>query len=189
MYHTYNIKTNNIDRRVMEDILETIVSRRSIKKFKSDIPDKSMIEKIVKAGTYAPTGKNMQSPIILAVTNQDLRNKLSKLCAEVRGIDTDPFYNAPVALVVLADKSKFTYVYDGSCVIENMLLEAHSLELGACWIHHAKQMFETATGKEILNSLGIIGDYEGIGTCIVGVPNMEIKNKIPRKDNYVYWVE
>ena len=173
----------------MEDILETIVSRRSIKKFKSEMPQKELLEKIVKAGTYAPTGKNMQSPIILAITNKTLRDKLSKLCADVRGIEIDPFYNAPVALVVLADKTKFTYVYDGSCVMENMLLEAHSLGLGACWIHHAKQMFETSEGKTILDSLGVSEDYEGIGTCVVGIPDMTITNSIPRKDNYVYWVE
>ncbi|MBQ3506243.1 MAG: nitroreductase, partial [Clostridia bacterium] len=165
----------------MSDILELIKSRRSVKKYKSDPVPKELIEKIVEAGTYAPTGRNWQSPIILAVTNKEIRDELSRLNF---GYDSDkridPFYGAPCVLVVLADKSKHTYVYDGSLVMGNMLLEAHSLGLGACWIHRAKEMFESAAGKAILKKLGIEGDYEGIGNCIVGYPDMTPVDK-PRK--------
>ena len=101
----------------------------------------------------------------------------------------DPFYGAPVVLVVLADKSINTHIYDGSCVMENMLLEAHSLGLGACWIHHAKEMFETEYGKKLLNKLGINGEYEGIGNCVLGYANFLNKNQIPRKQRYVYYLE
>ncbi|MBR1984597.1 MAG: nitroreductase [Clostridia bacterium] len=173
----------------MNDILDIIVSRRSVKKFKSDMVEKQLIDKVLKAGISAPTGKNLQSPIILAVTNREVRDKLSKLCASVRGIDIDPFYNAPVVLVVLADKSVFTHIYDGSCVMENMLLEARSLGLGACWIHSAKQMFETSEGKELLKSLGINGDYEGIGNCILGYSAVKPIGEIKRKDNYIYYID
>ena len=100
----------------------------------------------------------------------------------------DPFYGAPCVLVVLADKSKHTYIYDGSLVMENMLLEAHSLGLGACWIHRAKETFETDEGKAILKKLGIEGEYEGIGNCIVGYPDMTPLEK-PRKENWIYWIE
>ena len=117
----------------MEDILDVIVSRRSVRKFKPDMVEKSLIEKVVKAGTYAPTGMNRQSPIILAVTNKKLRDELSAECAKHRVMTygTDPFYGAPVVLVVLADKKVHTATYDGSCVMQNMLLEAHSLGLGS----------------------------------------------------------
>lgn len=173
----------------MSDILELIKSRRSVKKYKSDPVPKELIEKIVEAGTYAPTGRNWQSPIILAVTNKEIRDELSRLNF---GYDSDkridPFYGAPCVLVVLADKSKHTYVYDGSLVMGNMLLEAHSLGLGACWIHRAKETFESAAGKAILKKLGIEGDYEGIGNCIVGYPDMTPVDK-PRKENWIYWVE
>ena len=173
----------------MSDILELIKSRRSVKKYKSDPVPKELIEKIVEAGTYAPTGRNWQSPIILAVTNKEIRDELSRLNF---GYDSDkridPFYGAPCVLVVLADKSKHTYLYDGSLVMGNMLLEAHSLGLGACWIHRAKETFESAAGKEILKKLGIEGDYEGIGNCIVGYPDMTPVDK-PRKENWIYWVE
>ena len=92
-------------------------------------------------------------------------------------------------LVVLADKSVPTYVYDGSLVMGNMMLAAHTLGLGSCWIHRAKQEFDSMEGKAILAQLGITGDYEGIGHCIIGYPEGDLPAKKPRKENYVYWVE
>lgn len=174
----------------MRDILDVIVSRRSVKKYK-DIPvEKELIDKIIKAGMYAPSGKNQQSAIILAVTNKEVRDKLSSLCARCRNVENfDPFYSAPVALVVLADKTMFTHIYDGSVVMENMLLEAHSLGLGACWIHWAKEMFESSEGVELLESLGISGEYEGVGTCIVGYSDMDVLKPLPRKDKFVYYID
>lgn len=173
----------------MRDILDVIVSRRSVKSYTSEMPPKEMIDKVIKAGTYAPSGKNMQSPIIVAVTHKKVRDRLSKICKELRGIDFDPYYGAPVLLVVFADKNWFTYLYDGSVVLENMLLEAHSLGLGACWIHHTKQTMETKYGQELLKSLGITGDYEGIGTCVVGYPKVVPSGELKRKENYVYYVD
>ena len=173
----------------MQDILQLIKSRRSVKKFKSDPVPKALIEKIVEAGSWAPTGLNWQSPIILAVTNKELRDKLSRLnFLSDSDKRVDPFYGAPVVLVVLADKTKHTYVYDGSLVMGNMLLEAHSLGLGACWIHRAKETFNSEEGKAILKELGIEGEYEGIGNCVVGYPDMTPADK-PRKENWVYYVE
>ena len=159
----------------MNEIIKNIKTRRSIKKYKSDMVEKSLIDEIVTAGTYAPSGMNKQSSIIIAVSNKDVRDKLSKLNAKIMGNDNfDPFYGAPVVLIVLADKSIPTYIYDGSLVMENMLLAAHSLGLGACWIHRAKEMFESEEGKDILNSLGIEGDYEGIGNCILGYADTDL---------------
>ncbi len=173
----------------MNETLRLIRSRRSVKKYKDTPVAKELIEKIVEAGTCAPSGLNKQSPIILAVTNKEVRDKLSFLNA---GKDpfkrSDPFYGAPVVLVVLADKSVPTYLYDGSLVMENMLLAAHSLGLGACWIHRAKETFAMEEGKEILRSLGIEGDYEGIGNCIVGYPDTIPADK-PRKENWVYYID
>ena len=175
----------------MQDILETIVSRRSVKSYKSQMVENDLIEKVIKAGTYAPTGKNMQSPIIIAITNKEIRDRLSQEVANMRGMPqgSDPFYNAPVALVVLADKDIFTHVYDGSVVMQNMLLEAHSLGLGACWIHWCKEVFEGKFGKSLLKSLGLNDKYEGIGTCILGYPEIKPTNTLPRKDNYVYYIK
>ncbi len=170
------------------ELFETIFTRTSVKKYKSDEVKKELIEKIVEAGKYAPTGRNLQAPIILAVTNKEMRDKLSKMNGEILGADIDPFYNAPVVLVVLAKKSINTHVYDGSIVMQNMLLAAHALGLGACWIHRAKEMFETEEGKQILKDLGIDEEYEGIGNCVVGYPEIVPKTK-PKKENWVYYID
>ena len=152
----------------MSDVLETIKSRRSIRKYKSDMVPQDKLEKIIEAGTYAATGMGKQSPIIVAVTNKELRDKLSAMNAKIMGTNTDPFYGAPVVLIVLADKSRPTYLYDGSLVMGNLMLEAEAQGIGSCWIHRAKEEFESEEGKEILKSLGIEGDYEGIGHCVLG---------------------
>ena len=172
----------------MNNTLNTIKNRRSYKKFSNEMIDRNLIRKVVEAGTFAPTGMNKQSPIILVITNKRVRDKLSRLNASIMNKDIDPFYGAPVVLVVLADKSIPTYIYDGSVVIENMLLAAESLGLGACWIHRAKEEFELEEGKEILKELGIVGDYEGIGHCILG-KRIDEGRQHTIKDNYVFYID
>lgn len=175
----------------MNQVIENMLTRRSVRNFKSEMVPKETIDEIIKAGTYAPTGRGLQSPIIIAVTNKEVRDKLSKVNAQIMGKseDFDPFYNAPVVLVVLADKSKPTHVYDGSLVMENLMLSAHSLGVDSCWIHRAKETFETDFGKELLKSLGITGEYEGIGNCVLGYANVPTTDAHPRKENYVYYVD
>ena len=160
--------------------------RRSIRKYKSTpVPDAD-IDRIIAAGLYAPTGRNMQSPIIVAVTNRELRDRISRMNAAVMGSDGDPFYGAPAVLIVLADRSCRTHVYDGSLVMENLMLAANAVGLGSCWIHRAKEEFESEEGRELLRQLGISGDYEGIGHCILGYPAGDIPAEKPRKENWVY---
>ena len=173
----------------MSDVLETIKSRRSIRKYKSDMVPQDKLEKIIEAGTYAATGMGKQSPIIIAVTNKELRDKLSAMNAKIMGTNTDPFYGAPVVLIGLADKSRPTYLYDGSLVMGNLMLEAEAQGIGSCWIHRAKEEFESEEGKEILKSLGIEGDYEGIGHCVLGFADGPAPKAAPRKDSYVYYVK
>ena len=173
----------------MSDVLETIKSRRSIRKYKSDMVPQDKLGKIIEAGTYAATGMGKQSPIIIAVTNKELRDKLSAMNAKIMGVNSDPFYGAPVVLIVLADKSRPTYVYDGSLVMGNLMLEAEAQGIGSCWIHRAKEEFESEEGKELLKSLGIGGDYEGIGHCVLGYADGPAPKAAPRKDSYVYYVK
>ena len=158
----------------MNEVIKNIKTRHSVRKFKYDPVEKSLIAEITDAGLYAASGMNRQSPIIIAVTNRELRDRLMKMNAAVMGRDgTDPFYGAPVILVVLAKKDAPTHVYDGSLVLGNMMLAAHSLGLSTCWIHRAKEEFESAEGKEILKELGIEGDYEGIGHLALGYADGE----------------
>jgi len=172
----------------MNEVLENIKTRRSIRKFK-DIPiEKEKLDLIIEAGTYAPSGKNKQSAIIIAITNKEILDKLAEINRQVINLNKKTMYDAPAVLVVLANKDVSTYVHDGCAVIENMLLAAHSLGVGSCWVHRAKEKFETEEGKEILKSLGIEGNYEGIGHCLLGYPEEE-GHLFPRKENYVYYID
>lgn len=173
----------------METIINNMITRRSIRKYKSDMIPKETLDTILKAGTYAATGMGKQSPIIIAVTNKELRDKLSAMNAKIMGTDSDPFYGAPVVLIVLANKERPTYIYDGSLVMGNLMNAAHACGIGSCWIHRAKEEFESEEGKELLKSLGIEGDYEGIGHCVLGYVDGEEPEAAPRKDSYVYYVE
>ncbi len=173
----------------MNPAIENMLTRRSIRKYKPDMIPTDIIKKIAETGTYAATGRNKMSPIILAVTDKALRDKLSEMNAKIMGTDNDPFYGAPVVLIVLADKSVPTYLYDGSLVMGNLMQAAHALGIGSCWIHRAKEEFESSEGKEILRTLGIDGDYEGIGHCILGYADGEEPITAPRKENYIYFAE
>lgn len=170
------------------ETLEMIKSRRSVKSFSDKPVPKKIIDAVIEAGLYAPSGMGKQSPIIVAVTEQKTRDRLSQLNSRYIGADIDPFYGAPAVLVVLADRNVPTYLYDGSLTMGNMLLAAHALGIGGCWIHRAKQVFDSPEGKEILKSLGIEGDYEGIGDCVLGYPADDPKPAAERKPNRVYYI-
>ena len=170
------------------ELIDFIESRRSVRSYKPDMIPDDIIGKIVEAGTYAATGMGKQSPLIIAVKDKTARDRLSKLNAEIMGADIDPFYGAPVVLIVLADRSIPTHVYDGSLVMGNLMLAAHALGIGSCWIHKAKEEFERPEGKEILEDLGIEGDYEGIGHCILGYVEGDYPDAKPRKEKWTYTI-
>ncbi|TQS79913.1 MAG: diguanylate cyclase [Methanomassiliicoccales archaeon Mx-03] len=171
-----------------DELIDFIENRRSVRSYKPDMIPDDIIGKIIEAGTYAATGMGKQSPIIIAVKDKSTRDRLSKLNAEILGADIDPFYGAPVVLIVLADRSIPTHVYDGSLVMGNLMLAAHALGIGSCWIHRAKEEFERPEGKEILEELGIEDDYEGIGHCILGFVEGEYPDAKPRKEYWTYTV-
>lgn len=171
-----------------DTVIEAMESRRSIRSYKPDMVPDDIIDRIVEAGTFAATGSGLQSPIIIVVKDRTMRDRLSRMNADFLGVDTDPFYGAPVVLIVLADRSVPTYVYDGSLVMGNLMLAAHSLGIGSCWIHRAKEEFDSPEGRDILSDLGIDGDYEGIGHCILGYPMGDIPEAKPRKRNWKYIV-
>ena len=172
----------------MNEVIKNMEERRSVRGYKPDMIRKEDLDTIIEAGTYAATGMGMQSPIIVAVTDKATRDQLSAMNAKIMGTDTDPFYCAPVFLIVLADKARPTYLYDGSLVMGNLMNAAHSLGIGSCWIHRAKEEFESDFGKKILADLGIEGDYEGIGHCAIGYAKAPVNAPAKRKDDYVYFV-
>ncbi|WP_022762782.1 nitroreductase [Butyrivibrio sp. AD3002] len=175
----------------MNETLKVLETRRSCRKFKPDMVEKEELDAIIKAGTYAATGMGKQSPIIIAVTGKELRDAVSEENRKIGGWDEgfDPFYGAPAILIVLADKSVPTHVYDGSLVMGNLMNAAESLGVASIWIHRAKEEFESEFGKNLLSKLGISGDYEGIGHCALGYAAEPPKDAAPRKENYVYYAE
>lgn len=174
----------------MGETLQVIRSRRSCRSYKTELIEEDKLAKIIEAGTYAASGMGKQAPIIIAVTDKKLRDEISAMNAKVMGQkeEFDPFYGAPEILIVLADKSVATHVYDGSLVLGNMMLAAEDLGVASCWIHRAKEEFESERGKEILSSLGITGDYEGIGHLAIGYAAAPAREAAPRKEGYVYRV-
>lgn len=173
----------------MNDTINTIKQRRSIRRFKSDMVPTEIINQIIEAGLYAPSGMNRQTPIIITVTNKEIRDHLSRTNASIMGKDTDPFYGAPVILIVLASRERGTYINDGSLTMGNLMLAAHSFGLGSCWIHRAKETFEIPEWKQWLKSIGVDGDYEGIGHVALGYIDGEYPLAPERKENRIFFVQ
>ena len=175
----------------MSDVLEQMKTRRSVKKYKPDMVPQEIIDKVTEAGLYAANGMGRQATIIIQVTNKKMRDKLSELNRQIGGWKEgfDPFYGAPAVLVVLGKKDCPTHVYDGSLVMGNLMLAAHELGVGSCWIHRAKEEFEKDFGKELLKSLGIEDEYEGIGHCILGYPEGDYPETPERKENRVFTIQ
>ena len=170
----------------MNETLKTLVERRSCRSYKPDPIPAEILDRILEAGTYAASGMGRQSAIMIAVTDKKVRDQLSKMNAAVMGSAADPFYGAPAVIVVLADRSVGTYLYDGSLVMGNLMNAAHALGVASCWIHRAKEEFDSEEGKAILKELGIEGDYEGIGHCILGYAAQESNPAAPRKENFIF---
>lgn len=174
----------------MNEIIKAMKERRSVRKYTPKMPAKSDIEQIVEAGLFAANAMGKQETAIVAVTNKELRDRLSRMNAQVLGNEAfDPFYGAPVILVVLGKKDWANRVYDGSLVMGNLMLASHALGLGSIWIHRAKEEFESEEGKAILKELGISGEWEGVGHCAIGYADGEIPAPVPRKEGRVYWKE
>lgn len=175
----------------MNEIIKAMKERRSIRKFRPDMPDKEAIDQIIDAGLYAANGMGRQAVITIAVTNKKLRDEISADNCKIGGWEEgfDPFYGAPVILIVLSEKNWRNRIYDGSLVLGNMMLAAHSLGLGSIWIHRAKEEFEMPKYQQLLSDLGIEGEWEGIGHCAVGYMEGEMPEAAKRKEGRVYFVE
>ena len=169
----------------MNETIKNLIERRSCRKYKSEHIKDEELNLILKAGEYAPSGMGMQSPKMVVLQNKSMIERLSKLNAKIMNRDVDPFYGAPTVIVVLADKTKMTYIEDASLVLGNLMNAAHSLGIGSCWIHRAKEEFETEEGKELLKEWNISDNYVGIGHCILGYIDGNLSVPKPRKEDYV----
>ncbi len=170
----------------MKETLQDIRTRRSCRKFQPRQIADEELNAILEAGTWAPTGRGAQSPVMVVVQDRETIDQLSRMNAAILGVDSDPFYGAPTVVVVLADKSRPTCREDGTLVMGTLMLAAHAVGVASCWIHRAHEVFESEEGKALLKKWGIQGDYEGIGHCVLGyaAENGEAPAK-PRKENYI----
>ena len=172
----------------MNEVIQAMLTRRSIHGFKLDVQvPRELMDQIIQAGTYAANGRGRQSAIIVAITNQALRARLSELNRQIGGWKEgfDLFYGAPAYLLVLAEKECPTHVYDGSLVMGNLMLAAHALGLGSCWINRARELFERPEGKALLRKWGLPEDLQGVGNCILGYADGEIPAPKARKEGYI----
>lgn len=169
----------------MNEVIKNMEERRSVRGYKPDMIRKEDLDTIIEAGTYAATGMGMQSPIIVAVTDKATRDQLSAMNAKIMGTDTDPFYGAPVVLIVLADKARPTYLYDGSLVMGNLMNAAHAVGVDSCWIHRAREVFDSEEGKALKAEWGVPESYIGIGHCVLGYRSGEYPEAKARKDGFV----
>ena len=171
----------------MNEALANLYERRSIRKYKEEQITREEMDAVIRAGVCAASGKNGQSAIIIAVQDKETRDLLSRLNAAVLGVNSDPFYGAPTALIVLADANSSFAVQDGSLVMGNLMNAANAIGLGSCWINRAREVFATEEGKALLKKWGIEGEWLGIGNCILGYP-AEAPAMKKRKENYVTYV-
>lgn len=172
----------------MNEVISAILSRRSTKKYDGERVSDEHISLIIEAGLYAPSAMNRQNSLMVAVTDKELINKLSKLNAFIMGRDTDPFYGAKTLILVFADRNEKNWLQDGSLVMANIMLAAHSLGIGSCWINRCTEMFETEEGKEIMKKYSIPETFAGVAVCTLGYPDVK-KEPAPRKEGRVLFIK
>jgi nitroreductase len=172
----------------MNETLKTLMNRRSIRNYKEEQIKDEELKIVLEAGMYAPSGGNQQSALFIVVQDKEVLKKIDAMNAAIIGKDTHPYYGAPTVILVLADKTKATPLEDASIALGNMFNAAASIGLGSCWVHRAKQMFESEEGKTLLKEYGIEGDYIGVGACTLGYPDCPIPEAAPRKENFVVYI-
>ncbi len=167
------------------EFLDMLLTRRSVRAYKPDPVPTALLEEVLRAGTYAPTGGGRQSPVLVAITDKAARDEISRLNAAVMGKDTDPYYGAPVLVLALADPASSTWVEDASCALENMMLAAHALGLGSVWVHREREIFDSEAGKALLRAWGLPETLRGVGSIALGYASGPAPAPAPRKDGYI----
>lgn len=173
----------------MNETIRTLMTRRSVRSYSGRRVEKEILDEIMEAGMYAPSGMGRQSAVMVAVTDPERVYDLSMMNAAVMGSDTDPFYGAGTVIVVFADSTVHTYIEDGSLVMGNLLNAAHSLGVDSCWIHRAREVFETPEGLLMMKKWGLDERYKGIGNCILGYTDKPVPEAKLRKGDYIIYGE
>lgn len=171
------------------EVIRVLCERRSVRSYQYRQIEEEKLQEILRAGTFAATGRGRQSPIMVVVQDTQTREILRRMNAEIMGSpDIDPFYGAPTIVIVLADRTVPTHLEDGCLVMGNLMNAAYALGVDSCWIHRAREEFDSQEGKKLLAKWGIEGDYVGIGHCALGYGDCERPKAKKRKENYIYRV-
>ena len=170
----------------MNEAYKNLIERRSIRKYNNTKVSHDLIEQIVRAGQFAPSGMNRQIYAFVVVEDEELVARLSKMNADAMNSSSDPFYGAKSLIIVFADTNAPTYLYDGALAMGNLMNAANALGVDSCWIHRAKEVFETSEGKEMKKTWGVPESYEGIGHCILGYREEEPGERAQRTSKVIY---
>ena len=175
----------------MNETIKNLLERRSVRGYKEDLVPEEVLNEILEAGEYAPSGMGQQGTLMVVTQNPELVAKLSKMNADVMGTESDPFYGAPTVVVVFADSNMPTCVENGSLVMGNLMNAAHALGVDSCWIHRAREVFASEEGKALKAEWGVPESYVGIGHCVLGYPALPLDSlhAAPRKDDYVTFIK
>ena len=181
----YNIKKTWEAETMMNETIKTLLERRSIRGYKKDLVPAEILDQILEAGEYAPSGMGMQGTMMVVTQNAELVAKLSQMNADVMGSGADPFYGAPTVIIVFADSEMGTCVENGSLVMGNLMNAAHALGVDSCWIHRAREVFDSLEGKALKAQWGVPESYVGIGHCVLGYRSGEYPEAKARKAGFV----
>lgn len=169
----------------MNEAMKNLLERRSVRGYKKDLVPAEVLDEILEAGKYAPSGMGQQKTLMVITQKPELVAKLSKMNAGVMGAKSDPFYGAPTVVIVFADSEQGTCVENGSLVMGNLMNAAHAVGVDSCWIHRAREVFDSEEGKALKAEWGVPESYIGIGHCVLGYRSGEYPEAKARKDGFV----
>lgn len=171
------------------EVIKNIIERRSIKQYKTEQITDEELKTVMEAGLYAPSGRGMQSPVMVAVQKEETMAQIVRMNAAVMDAKSNPYYDAPTVILVFAPVDRNTYIEDASCVLDTMMLAAHSIGLGSRWIHRERQMFETEEGKQLMKKWGVPENYAGIGALALGYADCELPAPPERREGRIIYAD
>lgn len=166
------------------EFINLIKTRRSCRNYTAEQVADEQLALVMEAGTYAPTAHGAQDPLIVAVQDPQLMQRIVAMNAAVMGVSSNPYYGAPTVILVFASADNANALQDGSCVLQNMMLAAHALGLGTCWINREREMFATPEGRALMADMGLPEGLMGVGALAIGTPAAEPHPAKPRKQGY-----
>ena len=171
------------------EVINILCERRSVKSYLPTQVKEEDLQEVLEAATFTPTGHNSQSPVMVVVQNKEDIAKMSKINGTVMGVTTDPFYGAPTVVVVFGDPEKPTWMEDACLVAGNLMVGATAKGIGNCWIHRARQTFESAEGKALMKKWGLKENMVGVANIIMGYQDGPAKPRVARKEDYIIRVK